>query len=68
MVRDMGGNVIDLAVVCHEPCGIIDRMNPSAVSKVVCPYLVRSAGALLVNQQGNRFCNELGVGHSIVDR
>jgi hypothetical protein len=29
---------------------------------------VRSAGALLVNQQGNRFCNELGVGHSIVDR
>lgn len=67
-MKELGGNVIDLGVLHHEACGIIDSDCPSVVSKQVCPYVTLSAGALLINQQGSRFCNELGLSHTIVDR
>lgn len=59
MARNVGAIVKGLKDVQLDPCGIINQRNPEAMQKDLCPSLVRSAGAILINQAGKRFCNEL---------
>lgn len=35
------------------------QSDPSQMQKDLCPSLIRSAGAILINGEGRRFCNEL---------
>ena len=59
MALAVGGELIHMKDVQLDPCGIINQTDPSNMQKELCPSLVRSAGAILINGQGQRFCNEL---------
>jgi succinate dehydrogenase/fumarate reductase flavoprotein subunit len=59
MARAVGAELVDMHQLQVDPCGIINQKDPSSMQKDLCPSLIRSAGAILVNGQGRRFCNEL---------
>lgn len=43
-----------------HPTGFINPFDSSAKMKILAPELFRSVGGILLNQKGQRFCNELG--------
>lgn len=59
MVREIGGELIHMNHVQFDAFGIINQANPSSMSKDILPSLIRSAGAIVINSDGKRICNEL---------
>jgi succinate dehydrogenase/fumarate reductase flavoprotein subunit len=58
MVRAVGGQLTQMTNVQLDAFGIINQGNPSAMSKDLLPSLIRFAGAIVINSQGKRICNE----------
>jgi len=60
VARDIGAKLVDMACVQVHPTGFIDPKEPNAREKTLAAECLRAAGALLINQSGHRFVNELG--------
>jgi flavocytochrome c len=65
-VEAIGGNVVDMDDIQVHPTGFLDPANPKNHQKFLCAELLRGVGAILLNSQGKRFCNELGTRDYIV--
>jgi len=58
--RDIGAKLVDMEYVQVHPTGFIDPKDPTAREKTLAAECLRAAGALLLNEKGHRFVNELG--------
>jgi flavocytochrome c len=60
MVMAIGGNGIDLDKVQVHPTGLVDPKDPGSKWKFLAAEALRGEGGLLLNGDGDRFCDELG--------
>ncbi|KAK6531902.1 hypothetical protein TWF694_003065 [Orbilia ellipsospora] len=60
MVRAIGGNAIDMEKVQVHPTGLVDPKDPKNKWKFLAAEALRGEGGILLNADGNRFCDELG--------
>jgi len=58
--RDIGAKLVHMQHVQVHPTGFIDPAKPDAREKTLAAECLRAAGALLINEKGHRFTNELG--------
>lgn len=55
-----GASPADLEWVQVHPTGLVDPKEPDAKLKFLAAEALRGVGGLLLNNEGDRFCNELG--------
>jgi flavocytochrome c len=60
LALDVGANPADLEWVQVHPTGLVDPKEPEAKLKFLAAEALRGVGGLLLNKEGDRFCNELG--------
>eukprot|EP01110_Echinostelium_bisporum_P007348 TRINITY_DN27_c0_g1_i1.p1 TRINITY_DN27_c0_g1~~TRINITY_DN27_c0_g1_i1.p1 ORF type:complete len:639 (+),score=390.60 TRINITY_DN27_c0_g1_i1:60-1976(+) len=60
LAMEVGANPADLEWVQVHPTGLVDPKEPDAKLKFLAAEALRGVGGLLLNAQGERFCNELG--------
>ena len=60
IARRIGADVVHMQNVQVHPTGFVDLNNRYDRNKLLAPELLRGVGGILLNQQGKRFCNELG--------
>jgi flavocytochrome c len=60
LALDVGANPADLEWVQVHPTGLVDPNEPDAKLKFLAAEALRGVGGLLLNKDGDRFCNELG--------
>ncbi|KAF4655805.1 hypothetical protein FOL47_009268 [Perkinsus chesapeaki] len=60
IAENVGASTVDMEWVQVHPTGIIDPRNPDARVKFLAAEALRGAGGILIDQSGERFCNELG--------
>ena len=60
VAEECGAALVDMDAVQVHPTGFIDEKNPDAHEKILAAECLRAAGALLINEKGYRFTNELG--------
>ena len=60
MVMAIGGNGIDMDKVQVHPTGLVDPKDPGSKWKFLAAEALRGEGGLLLNGDGDRFCDELG--------
>ncbi|CAJ1954650.1 unnamed protein product [Cylindrotheca closterium] len=51
-----------------HPTGFVDPADPTSPTKFLCAELLRGIGGILLNEQGERFCNELGTRDYVVNK
>ncbi|EFC46768.1 NADH-dependent fumarate reductase [Naegleria gruberi] len=59
-VRDVNASLIDMGEIQIHPTAFVDPANPTAMTLILAPESLRGYGAIIVNQEGKRFVNELG--------
>lgn len=64
----LGAGTIDMEKVQIHPTGWVDPKDPSNPSKILAGELMRGVGGILINSEGNRFCNELGTRAYVTDK
>jgi succinate dehydrogenase/fumarate reductase flavoprotein subunit len=60
MTAAIGGKTIDLEKVQVHPTGLVDPNEPNAKVKFLAAEALRGCGGILLNAEGDRFCDELG--------
>lgn len=60
MARAMGAGLVGMDKVQVHPTAFIDPKDPTAPTKFLAAEALRGKGAILVNEQGKRFGDELG--------
>ncbi|KAG1417375.1 hypothetical protein G6F58_005548 [Rhizopus delemar] len=60
MASAAGASTIDLEKVQVHPTGLVDPKEPDAKVKFLAAEALRGCGGLLLDADGNRFCDELG--------
>merc|ERR1719195_2464091 len=60
MASSIGANTIDLEWVQVHPTGLVNPLEPEAKIKFLAAEALRGVGGLVINANGERFCNELG--------
>lgn len=60
MVMAVGGRLIDLEKVQVHPTGLVDPKDPDAKVKFLAAEALRGVGGLLLDNEGQRFADELG--------
>ncbi|KAI8988803.1 FAD binding domain-containing protein [Pilobolus umbonatus] len=60
MAAQVGANTIDLEKVQVHPTGLVDPKEPDAKVKFLAAEALRGVGGLLLDADGQRFCDELG--------
>jgi flavocytochrome c len=60
MVMEIGGNGIDMDKVQVHPTGLVDPKDPGSKWKFLAAEALRGEGDILLNADGDRFCDELG--------
>ena len=60
MIMEIGGNGIDLEKIQVHPTGLVDPKDPKSKWKFLAAEALRGEGGLLLNANGDRFCDELG--------
>lgn len=63
-----GAGLVDMDKVQIHPTGWIDPQDPSNPNKILAGELMRGVGGILLNDQGKRFCNELGTRSYVTDK
>jgi flavocytochrome c len=56
----IGANAVDLEKVQVHPTGLVDPKEPDAKVKFLAAEALRGVGGILLNANGERFCDELG--------
>lgn len=56
----IGANTVDMEWVQVHPTGLVNVKDPNAKTKFLAAEALRGCGALLLDADGNRFCDELG--------
>ena len=60
IAREIGAKLVDMEHVQVHPTGFIKPHDPNEHEKILAAECLRAAGALLINEKGHRFVNELG--------
>ncbi|KAK9365645.1 FAD binding domain-containing protein [Lipomyces kononenkoae] len=60
MIMQAGGHGIDLDKVQVHPTGLVDPKDPDNKWKFLAAEALRGEGGILLNANGDRFCDELG--------
>jgi len=60
MAQSVGGEVVDMEWVQVHPTGLVHPDDPNAKVKFLAAEALRGVGGILINAEGNRFCDELG--------
>lgn len=60
MARSIGAELIHMEYVQLHPTGFVDPLDRFSKKKILAPELMRGVGGILLNEAGQRFCNELG--------
>ena len=60
IARKIGIGLTDMSQVKIHPTGFVNLDDRYAKNKILAPELLRGVGGILINQKGERFCNELG--------
>lgn len=60
MLMEIGANGIDMDKVQVHPTGLVDPKDPGSKWKFLAAEALRGEGGLLLNADGDRFCDELG--------
>jgi len=60
MARRIGADLVLMDKVQVHPTGFIDPNDLNAKTKFLAPELLRGVGGIMINETGDRFCNELG--------
>ena len=60
MSMAIGAKGIDLDKVQVHPTGLVDPTDPDAKVKFLAAEALRGVGGLLLDNEGQRFCDELG--------
>ena len=60
MAVAVGSNSVDLDKVQVHPTGLVDPKEPDAKVKFLAAEALRGCGGILLDANGNRFCDELG--------
>lgn len=60
MAIGIGGRAIDMEKIQVHPTGLVDPKDPDAKVKFLAAEALRGVGGLLLDNQGQRFCDELG--------
>ena len=60
IARKIGIGLTDMTQVQIHPTGFVNLDDRYAKNKILAPELLRGVGGILINQKGERFCNELG--------
>ncbi|KAL3492739.1 FAD binding domain-containing protein [Aspergillus germanicus] len=60
MILEIGGNGIDMDKVQVHPTGLVDPKDPGSKWKFHAAEALRAEGGILLNADGDRFCDELG--------
>jgi flavocytochrome c len=55
-----GAGTVDMDMVQVHPTGLVDPLEPEAKVKFLAAEALRGCGGILLDGDGNRFCNELG--------
>lgn len=63
-----GAATLDLEKIQLHPTGFVDPAQPGLGTKILAAELLRGAGGILVNTDGRRFANELGLRSYVTDR
>jgi flavocytochrome c len=56
----VGAATVDMDMVQVHPTGLVDPLEPDAKVKFLAAEALRGCGGILLDGDGNRFCNELG--------
>lgn len=67
IAQAIGVDLVNMHRVQLHPTGFIDPSCPSSPSKFLAPEALRGNGGILINQEGNRFANELGSRSYVTD-
>jgi len=68
LARDIGAATIDLEQVQVHPTAFVDPKNRTHPVKTLAAEIMRGVGAVILNQRGERFVNELGTRKYVSDR
>jgi flavocytochrome c len=60
IARKIGIGLTDMSQVQIHPTGFVNLDDRYQKNKILAPELLRGVGGILINQKGERFCNELG--------
>lgn len=60
VAQDIGAAAVDLEHVQVHPTGLVHLDDPDNRTKFLAAEALRGEGALVVDRDGNRFCNDLG--------
>ena len=58
--RAIGADLVDMDQVQIHPTGFVDLKDRYVKKKFLAPELLRGVGGILINEKGEKFCNELG--------
>jgi len=64
----VGAGLVDMEKVQVHPTGWVDPSDPTNPGKILAGELMRGVGGILINRDGNRFCNELGTRAYVTDK
>ena len=60
IARKIGAKLIDMNYIQIHPTSFVDLKDEFNKHKFLAPELLRGKGGILINNKGERFCNELG--------
>ncbi|VDM20707.1 unnamed protein product [Wuchereria bancrofti] len=68
MARAMGAALVGMQNVQIHPTAFVDPKDPAATTKFLAAEALRGKGAILLNDKGERFVNELGRRDHVTDK
>ena len=68
IARSIGADLVDMDQVQIHPTGYVDFKDRFSKNKILAPELLRGVGGILINQKGERFCNELGTRDYVTEK
>ena len=68
LATSLGAGITDMDKVQLHPTGWVDPADPLNPTKILAAELMRGVGGVLLNDGGQRFCNELGTRAYVTDR